>query len=94
LVNCYKCDICGTVDEFDNNAAIVSKGEKLHDLCPNCLPEVQGFIRDKSESSSQKVPNPDNIPIEEAIEILKMNHYVVYPVVEHRQKKKGIKAKL
>jgi len=57
-------------------------------LCPNCLPEVQGFIRDKSEDTNQKIPGATNT-IEDAIKILKENHYVVYPVVATRNRKKA-----
>ena len=90
MVNCYKCDICGTVDEFDNNAAIVSKGEKLHDLCPDCLPKIQNFITDNREQGVKnlEVVSPANT-IQDAIKILKENHYVVYPVVTTRNRKKA-----
>jgi len=92
MVNCYKCDICGTVDDFDNNTAIVSKGEKLHDLCLDCLTEVQGFIRDSSDLSTKKVASPSNT-LEDAIKILKENHYVVYPVVATRNRHKKASSK-
>jgi len=88
MTNCYKCDICGTVDEFDNNAAIVSKGEKLHDLCPNCLPNVELFIRESTITPATTQKSPAN-SIEDAIKILKENHYVVYPVVTKRERKKA-----
>jgi len=57
-------------------------------LCPDCLPEVQTFIKDKSEDTNQKVASPTNT-LEDAIKILKENHYVVYPVVAKRERKKS-----
>ena len=91
MVNKFGCDICGSDVEFDSNTAIISKGEKLNDLCPNCAPSVQEFIQEQHDLNATRemksTVDQSLMPIESAKDIIKSAGYIIYKRTPRRSKK-------
>ena len=80
-MNRFSCDICDTNVNFEENTVLLSRGEKIADICPKCSMNIQGYIKDErnqfEDQETETVPEP-NISIETAKAILEKAGFRFY----------------
>jgi hypothetical protein len=67
-----------------NNSVLARKGEKIADICLDCLPKMEQFIQDEHQwkientvKEAGKIFNQRDIDIEIAKKLLKENGYTI-----------------